>query len=108
MYPGETPNPKTGPASPGDHQPNLLSKRVTDRSDSASGLHASRSPTLIRSGGKDQGWDKPCPLAQNQKWTGCSCHRFAKPEVDIAPVTTGKVNGTHKNQPPVTNMQTND
>jgi hypothetical protein len=98
MYPGETPNPKSGPHGPGDHQPNLLSKRVTDRS--ASGPHAGRSPTLAKLGGKGQGRYRPRPLAQNQNWTGCSCHRFAKPEVDVAPVATGKGNGTHKNQPP--------
>jgi hypothetical protein len=32
MYPGETPNPKIGLPSPGDHQLNLVSKQVTDRS----------------------------------------------------------------------------
>jgi hypothetical protein len=108
MYPGETPNPKLGPPSPGYHQPNLLSKRVTDRSSSASGPHTGRSPTWTRLGGKDRRRYKPRPLAQNQNWTGCSCHRFAKPGVVVAPVTTGKANGTHKNQPLVTHIQTND
>jgi hypothetical protein len=108
MYPGETPNPKMGPPSPGNHQPNLLSKRVTDRSSSASGPHVGRSPTLARSGGKGQGGYKIRPLAQNQNWTGCSCHRFTKPGVDVSPVTTGKGNGTHKNRAPVTHKPTND
>jgi hypothetical protein len=100
MYPGETPKPKIGPPSRGDHQPKLLSKRVTDRSVSASGPHAGRSPTLTRSGEKGRGRDKPRPLDQNQNWTGRSCHRFTKPGVVVAPVTTGKTIGTPKNQPP--------
>jgi hypothetical protein len=108
MYPGETPNPKIGPHGPGEHQPNLLSKQVTDRSASASGPHAGRGPTWAKSGGKGQGRYRTRPLVRYQNWTGCSCHRFAKPEVDVAPVTTGKGNRTHKNRPPVSHKPTND
>jgi hypothetical protein len=108
MYPGKTPNPQIGTHGPGDNQPNLLPKRVADRSATDSEQPAGRSPTLTTSCPKGQCKHVRLPHDPVQNGTKCSCHRYAKPEDDGAPVTPGRESGLQRNHPPEAHGPTNN